>query len=302
MSNKDKIQNILDTQLGTSGLELIETTASLRDAAVETDWAVIGFDTYEQATEFAERNEMKLLWVDKYWSNKRWHRGDDYVRPMTIGMENFGENHFGEFVALADINEHYADVLKDSLEDEGSLEDAERIVKQWRTCYDKLDRGGEDKVVITYDDDFYGIYDLHPTAFDGDTRSIALAATFLDEEDDGDNDELLPENVVQRCKYMGQPLDTTELCYSNVELNESLKVPVTHIRMDYPFRIEGGGSYNVYEIVSAKTWGELLTETIKVFQREYKADKAVAPHQLSDYIIELVDVHPNGLATIVIGS
>lgn len=124
----------------------------------------------------------------------------------------------------------------------------------------------------------------------------------LDEEDDGDNDEPLPAHIVQRCKYMGQPLDTTELCYSNVVLNESLKVPVTHIRMGYPFRIEGGGSYNVYKITSAKTWGELLTETIKVFQREYKADKAVAPHQLSDYIIELVDVHPNGLATIAIGS
>ena len=176
MTNKEILQEILDTQLGASSLELIETTASQRDDAVQTGWAVTGFDTYEQATQFAERNDMRLLWVDKHWQHKRWHRGDDYVRPMTIGIENFGENHFGEFTVLADINEHYADVLKECMESDGGLEDAERIVKQWRTCYDKLYYGGEDKVVITYDDDFYDIYDLHPTSFDGDKRIIAIAA------------------------------------------------------------------------------------------------------------------------------
>lgn len=176
MTTKERLQDILDTQLGTAGLEVIETTASQRDDAVQTSWAVTGFDSYEQATQFAERNAMRLLWVDKHWRHKRWHRGNDYVRPMTIGIEDFGENHFGEFTALGDINEHYSEELKDSMEDGGSLEDAERIVKQWRTCYDKLDAGGGGKVIITHDDDFYGIYDLHPTSFDGDKHMKALAA------------------------------------------------------------------------------------------------------------------------------
>ena len=122
------------------------------------------------------------------------------------------------------------------------------------------------------------------------------------DEERTENGEL-PPNVVARLNYASQALDTLELSPADdVDVNKELPCTVNFIRMDYPFRIEGGGSYNVYEIVSAKTWGELLTETIKVFQREYKADKAVAPHQLSDYIIEQVDVHPNGLATIVIGS
>ena len=62
--------------------------------------------------------------------------------------------------------------------------------------------------------------------------------------------------------------------------------------------------FNVYEIAPAKTWGELLKETIKVFQREYMSGNAQAPHVLSDYVIERVDVHPSPshLATIMIGS
>lgn len=122
-----------------------------------------------------------------------------------------------------------------------------------------------------------------------------------DEKDDDDDDEL-PSNVVARLDYAAQSLDSLELSPdASVDINQQLPYPVTNIRMAYPFKVERG-SYNVYKISPAKTWGELLTETIKVFQREYEAGKAVAPHQLSDYIIERVDVHPGDLATICIGS
>lgn len=124
-----------------------------------------------------------------------------------------------------------------------------------------------------------------------------------DTDDDEEKDGELPSNVVARLDYAAQSLDTLELSPADdVDVNGELPYAVTTIRMDYPFEIEGNGSYNVYKIAPAKTWGELLTETIKVFQREYEAGKAVAPHQLSDYIIERVDVHPGDLATICIGS
>ena len=76
-------------------------------------------------------------------------------------------------------------------------------------------------------------------------------------------------DVVVRLDYAGQSVDSLELSPADdVDVNEELPHAVANIRMDYPFEIEGGGSYNVYKIAPAKTWGELLTETIKVFQRE----------------------------------
>ena len=124
-----------------------------------------------------------------------------------------------------------------------------------------------------------------------------------DADDDEEENGELPSNVVARLDYAAQSLDTLELSPADdVDVNGELPYAVTTIRMGYPFEIEGNGSYNVYRIAPAKTWGELLTETIKVFQREYEAGNAVAPHLLSDYIIERVDVHPGDLATICIGS
>ena len=123
-----------------------------------------------------------------------------------------------------------------------------------------------------------------------------------DWEDNENDDAQLPPNIVERCMYVGQSLDTLDLSEANVDVTKELAVPVTFIRMDYPFLVERG-DFNVYKIPEAKTWGELLTETIKVFQREYNADKKVqAMHTLEDYIIEPITIHPNNLATVCIGS
>ena len=114
-------------------------------------------------------------------------------------------------------------------------------------------------------------------------------------------DENLPPNIVERCDYVGQSLATLDLSEAQVDVTKELAVPVYHIRMDYPFPVERG-SYNVYRIQEAKTWGELLTETIKVFQREYNDGKCQAPHTLDDFVIEPINIHPNNCATVIIGS
>lgn len=120
------------------------------------------------------------------------------------------------------------------------------------------------------------------------------------DEEEGDR---LSENVVARLDYAGQSLDTQELePLPEVDVNSALPYPVTRIRMSYPFEIEGNGEYNVYKIAPAKNWGELLTEVVKTFRREYEAGKAVAPHALGDYIVERIDIHPGDLATVGIGS
>ena len=137
--------------------------------------------------------------------------------------------------------------------------------------------------------------------WDTEEEDITSAWDEYQDEDDEDEDGL-PSNVVARLDYAGQVLDTLELNpLPEVDVNGELPYAVTTIRMDYPFLVEHG-SYNVYKIEPAKTWGELLTGIIKVFQREYEAGNAQACHVLSDYVIERIDVHPGDLATVLIGS
>ena len=124
---------------------------------------------------------------------------------------------------------------------------------------------------------------------------------FMEEIDDEDDDEL-PSNVVERCKYVELPMDTADLSDCSVDPEQELKAPVKHVRWHYPFVVAGAGDYNVYPIEPAKTWGEMLTRIVEVFQREYAKHEDEMNHDICDYIIEQLDVHPNGLASVSFGS
>ena len=174
----------------------------------------------------------------------------------------------------------------------------------WDVC--ESDEEGERSLMVTAcimpeEECFKKDRGTHPWVMVWDEETCEFHTLQRWDQDDDDEDGL-PSNVLARLNYAAQKLDTLELSPAeDVDVNEELPYTVNCIRMNYPFEVESG-SYNVYRISPAKTWGELLTETIKVFQREYDAGKAVAPHVLSDYIIERVDVHPGDLATICIGS
>ena len=104
--------------------------------------------------------------------------------------------------------------------------------------------------------------------------------------------------------YVGQNVGVDEIDndLEDKDLDKELKTHVNTIRMDYPFKVEHNGTYNVYPITEAKTWRELIQAILDVCKREYEAGNNAAPHALTDYVIETIEVHPGGLATIGIGS
>lgn len=83
--------------------------------------------------------------------------------------------------------------------------------------------------------------------------------------------------------------------------NEKLPVPVSHIRMDYPFNPKEG-DFEVFKIDEATDVHSLISAIRKVMKDEYSAGHCTAPHSVEDYVIELVEIHPNNLATVYIGS
>lgn len=113
--------------------------------------------------------------------------------------------------------------------------------------------------------------------------------------------EVLPPNVVERFDYVGITMDSTIDEEKDLTFERKLKVPVTAVRWNYPSEVERG-SYNVYSIDTAQTFGELLTRIIEVFQQEYAKHEKELPHALGDYIIEQMEIHPNNLATVQFGS
>lgn len=147
----------------------------------------------------------------------------------------------------------------------------------------------------------------HCMGYEWDCDDEDITASWDDDEmifigADSNNDNELLENILERCKCVPMTMDSTDMTHCNVNPAEKLKVPVDIVRWNYPFVVESGGDYNVYHIEQAYTWGELLTRIVEVFRREYGKHEKELGHVLGDYIIELLEIHPNGLATVHFGS
>lgn len=109
--------------------------------------------------------------------------------------------------------------------------------------------------------------------------------------------------VLERCDYAAQPLRSLYIGKNvGFDPKKELKVEVRTIRMDYPFNVNG---YNEYIIRNSKTWGALVRQIVRTFQREYNNGNNgnnITFHGLDDFIIEPVEIHENGMATVRIGS
>lgn len=163
-----------------------------------------------------------------------------------------------------------------------------------------IPRSDYDKLVIVESDEMRE----HERNFDGNWRNNSdfepggrMEQLVNAEREPGD----LPPNVVEREEYVGLKMDATGFAENDLRMDQKLKVPVTSVRWNYPFNVKSG-SYNVYHIKEARKWGELLTSIVEVFRKEYVKHENELNHELGDYIIELLEIHPNGLTTVCFGS
>ena len=105
------------------------------------------------------------------------------------------------------------------------------------------------------------------------------------------------------CSVSYQDIHALEPIQGEGECEETaLFTEVSMIRIDYPFRIDHKGSYNVYEIKPTMWLHELIAEIKKVFIREYEAGNCIAPHGLGDFEIVFITVHRDHCATVFVDS
>ena len=75
------------------GLEIVETTIERNGHPLHLIDAVIGFEDFEQAKEFADEHGLELIWLDKRDGWNLWHRGNNAYEPMKlrpeVELENF---------------------------------------------------------------------------------------------------------------------------------------------------------------------------------------------------------------------
>lgn len=175
MTTKEKIIDIISKS--NLMLNYVETTASRTGYPDHTSWAITGFETYEEAEQFAKDNDMELIWLTQRDGWNFWYRADDYRGDhITINASSFGDDAL-VYDTLRELDDDRREILSELISDGAPIDVIEQFVCDWRHGHDQLDSEGDNDVVAVWQGGvFDAIYAKHPTKFSLDSKTQLLAA------------------------------------------------------------------------------------------------------------------------------
>jgi len=164
------------------GLELIETTSERNGYPRCLKKAIIGFDSMEEAREYAEQHNLSIEIFHKRDGWSLWYRtGNRAYDPFTRTAEDYGDDYL--LFTADDANNYYENEVQEIISDFDNFDDVENFLKERREVYDAICALGEDEAVVTYQGSLYEEIKLHSMSYYFDTHHYAIGLIDWDNED-----------------------------------------------------------------------------------------------------------------------
>lgn len=145
MSNiYEKLRELADN----NGLKFIETTDGMNGYPKNLQCALIGFETFEQAEEFAQENDLDVVCLHKRDGWQLYERGEIAYEPFNIKADDYGDNY--NMFKPSDLEDYYENEIKPCLDSFDNLEDLQKFLEDQNEIMDELENCDENEAVITY--------------------------------------------------------------------------------------------------------------------------------------------------------
>lgn len=175
MKTKEKILGIISKC--DKMLSCVETTSARTGYPENLSWAITGFETYEEAEEFAREHDLELIWLTKHDGWNFWLRDDVYRGYKICVTKNCFSDGACVYDTLRELDDDRREILSNLVSDGADIDAIEHFVLDWRHGHDKFDDEGDNDVVAVWQGGvFDGIYTKHPTGFCYDSKIQILAA------------------------------------------------------------------------------------------------------------------------------
>lgn len=172
-------QEFLSTLASDYGLNLIETTSESNGYPIHLRYALIGFDTFQQAEEIAEHHELQIKTYQKKDGWKLWYRtGNNAHEPYQNSVEDYGDN-YNSFESK-DTDEFYKEEVKPRLENFADFDSLKKFLKEQEEILDKIYLCDENELVITCLGTYYETIQKKSMSFYHDTHHYAIGLELFD--------------------------------------------------------------------------------------------------------------------------
>ena len=164
------------------GFELIETTSERSGYPLDLKKAIIGFESMEEAREYAEQHDLSIEIFHKRDGWNVWYRtGDREYEPFTRTAEQYGDDYNLFTAEYADY--YYENEVKEIISDFDNFKDVEKFLKERREVYDAICDLEDDEAVVTYQGSLYEKIKRHSMGYYFDTHYYAIGLIDRNNED-----------------------------------------------------------------------------------------------------------------------
>lgn len=161
-----------------NGLRYIETTSEINGYPSNIKAAIIGFDTFEQAEEIAEKTKLSIELFAKRDGWELWHRtGNAVYEAMRNSSEDYGGNysHIEKMTEQEFITSEILQMLE-GLEktDNCTFDFLENLICEKKKLFEEVENMEEDEIVITCQGDYYETIKKESMYWSHDTKHFAI--------------------------------------------------------------------------------------------------------------------------------
>lgn len=155
------------------GLQVIETTSQANGYPSNLRYALIGFESFDDARALAETYGLKITSFHKRDGWQLWHRrGDNVYEPMYIVAGDYGDDYLQHIHSDADT--FFEDECKPFLEDINSFEELETFISERKDLYEHILECDESEMVISYNGRYYETIKQSLMQWSHDTHTYAI--------------------------------------------------------------------------------------------------------------------------------
>lgn len=112
--------------------------------------------------------------------------------------------------------------------------------------------------------------------------------------------QCITETVEEKLERLKDEKDQEYIDFSTKDLEEAdLYVPVDTIQFDYPYM---EADHQIFLDIPVTTKRQLINACIEKMPVYFKEHPYSAPHDIDDFVIEIINIYSSGIAFISIGS
>lgn len=155
-----------------NGLQFIETTSATNGYPQDLKPALIGFNDYEEAEEFAQEHGLQTYIFHKRDGWQLWQRSKPAYEPMIISAEDYGDDY--NMFTNDELDDYFGNEVKPRLDDFDNMEELKKFLNNQEEIMDELDRCNENEAVITYCGDYYDTVKVKSIEWSHDTHNYVI--------------------------------------------------------------------------------------------------------------------------------